>query len=101
MKLINLKCPNCGSNLEAPDNVQRIRCAFCNANFLLDDGVKRYRMEDAEHTGYLLEKGRQRALAEYNQAKKEQAQQANKQSQYYYYQEPEPKKRRTWLWVLG
>ena len=41
MKLISLKCSNCGANLEAKEDNKKIKCQYCNATTIIDDEVIR------------------------------------------------------------
>ncbi len=64
MKLIAIKCPNCGSKLEFTPNSKTVTCEYCGFDIMVDDEVKRFKLDDAEQTGYELGKGMQRALLE-------------------------------------
>lgn len=55
MELVELKCKNCGANLEVDINVKEITCNFCHTKFSI---------ESAENTGYEFEKGRIKAQKE-------------------------------------
>lgn len=37
MKLIAVKCPNCGANLECEEGMQKIFCKYCGTPVILDD----------------------------------------------------------------
>lgn len=37
MKIINSKCPNCGANLDIPEETNRIKCGHCGQTLLIDD----------------------------------------------------------------
>lgn len=37
MKMIKLECPNCGSNLEVRDNVNKCFCTYCGVSIVLYD----------------------------------------------------------------
>ena len=84
MKLITLKCPNCGAQLNVDANKESVYCEHCGTRILIDDEINRLQIDNAEEAGYQFEKGRQRAQSEIHQ---------NTQ--------PSKKKRKTWLWVLG
>ena len=95
MKIITMKCPHCGGQLEIEEGKKQIFCSHCGSKLLIDDEVVHHKLDDAEEAGYRFEKGRQKAQAE---ARMQQQRQA------YSYIPPElekPKKRRTWLWILG
>jgi len=82
MRLIELKCQNCGSTLEVDPNENAAFCAFCGARYAIDDEVQHVQYDNAARAGYEFEKGRQQAMREYGQP-------------------AQPKTRNTWLWVLG
>lgn len=37
MKLVELKCKNCGANLKVEEGVAQVKCEFCNTTFSVDD----------------------------------------------------------------
>lgn len=39
MKLIGLKCSNCGAKLEAKEDDKQIKCQYCNATTIIDDEI--------------------------------------------------------------
>ena len=39
MKLINLKCANCGAILEIENDAKKAKCSYCNTTTLIDDEV--------------------------------------------------------------
>lgn len=39
MKLIRLKCSNCGANLETEEDNKKIKCQYCKATTIVDDEV--------------------------------------------------------------
>lgn len=88
MKLIPLKCPNCGAQLTVDANKESVYCEHCGTRIMIDDEINRLQIDNAEEAGYQFEKGRQRAQSEIQQKT-------------YSYQQPSKKKRKTWLWVLG
>lgn len=98
MKLINLTCPNCGSQLQVDAENKQAQCAYCGNIMLIDDGVQHIQYDNAEKTGYEFEKGRQRAQAE----RRQQPVQTNPGK---YWEQPhlkaQKKKSNIWLWVLG
>ena len=55
MELRELKCKNCGANLEVEADKKEVYCKFCNTKFAV---------ESAENTAYEEEKGRIRAQRE-------------------------------------
>ena len=55
MELKELKCKNCGANLEVDSSAREVTCKFCHTKFAI---------ESAENTGYEFEKGRMKARKE-------------------------------------
>ena len=55
MRLIELKCKNCGAKLKIEDNVKKVTGKYCNTEFSV---------EDAYNDGYNFEKGRMKAQTE-------------------------------------
>lgn len=69
MRLIELKCKNCGSILKVDANNTDVNCEFCHAKFKLDDEVKHIQYDNMEQSGYEFEKGRLKAQQEYLDSK--------------------------------
>lgn len=111
MKLVDTICPSCGATLTIDQENKAAYCTYCGNRLIVDDEIQRTRLDDAEQTGYLFERGRQRAIAE-----------AATREVSYASATPEPapsspapkvatpdatlrslerKPRKTWLWVLG
>ena len=67
MKLVELKCKNCGADLTIEED-KNAKCPYCQAKFKVDDEVKHIQYDNMEQSGYDFEKGRIRARQE-NQAK--------------------------------
>lgn len=67
MKLIELKCKNCGAILDARDDQETITCKYCHANFKIDDEAMHIKYDNMESTGYEMEKGKIRARKEEEQ----------------------------------
>lgn len=65
MKLVEMKCKNCGSILTVEDNQTDIKCDYCQAHYKLDDEVQHIKYDDMEKSGYEFEKGRLRAQKEH------------------------------------
>ena len=40
MKLVEMKCKNCGSTLKVEENAQSITCEYCHSTFMIDDEGK-------------------------------------------------------------
>ena len=64
MKLVELKCKNCGATLKVDPESEEITCKYCQTTFKLDDEVKHVKFDDMEQNGYEFEKGRIRAQQE-------------------------------------
>ena len=64
MKLVELKCKNCGATLKADPELDEITCKYCQTTFKIDDEVKHVKFDDMEQNGYEFEKGRIRAQQE-------------------------------------
>lgn len=96
MKLIEMKCKNCGAKLKVNTEEKVANCQFCGAEFKIDDEVKHYKLDNAEQIGYELEKGKIRAREEAKQAKIDK-QDAVLQEQY---KEEKRKKNLKW-WIVG
>ena len=64
MKLLEMKCKNCGALLKVEENAQYINCQYCNTKYKLDDEVQHIKYDDMEKSGYEFEKGRMRAHKE-------------------------------------
>lgn len=64
MKLLSLKCPHCGANVELSENSAQVRCRYCGAVMTADDEVSRVRFDNANSAGYEFEMGRIRARRE-------------------------------------
>ncbi len=49
MELINIKCPNCGANLDVNQELEEFVCNYCGTKSLIDDeGAKITRIENAK-----------------------------------------------------
>ena len=70
MRLIHMKCPDCGSILEAdPTGKPVLFCQFCGSKLLIDDEYNNIHINDPSKAGYEFEQGRIKAQKE-EQAKK-------------------------------
>lgn len=70
MKLVEMKCKNCGALLKVEEDAQFINCQYCNTKYKLDDEVQHIKYDDMEKSGYEFEKGRIRAQQEQKQTQK-------------------------------
>lgn len=106
MRLVNMTCPNCGAQLQIDADRTQVYCKYCGTKLLMQDDVHHIHYDNAEETGYLFEKGRQRAMAE---AENMRRQNASYQQQRYDYPptqsrnraQQQPRKGHFWLWLLG
>lgn len=96
MKLVEMKCKNCGAKLKVNSEVKEANCQFCGAEFKIDDEVQHHKLDNAEQIGYELEKGKIRAREEAKQAKIDK-QNAILQAQY----EEEKRKKNLKWWIIG
>ena len=96
MKLIEMKCKNCGAKLKVNSDEKEAHCEFCGIDFKIDDEVQHIKYDDMEQSGYEFEKGKIRAREESKQ-KKIQEQNDMLQAQY---KEEKRKKNLKW-WIIG
>lgn len=68
MKLLEMKCKNCGALLKVEEDAKYIECQYCNTRYKLDDEVQHIKYDDMEKSGYEFEKGRIRAQQEQKRA---------------------------------
>lgn len=68
MKLLEMKCKNCGALLKVEEDAKYIECQYCNTKYKLDDEVQHIKYDDMEKSGYEFEKGRIRAQQEKKRA---------------------------------
>ena len=56
-KIVNLKCPNCGSNLKVNDSDKYLKCGHCDSNLLIekdmDDEIKATINDNLKRNGKL------------------------------------------------
>ena len=64
MKIADLPCPNCGSQLTIDAERKNTSCQFCHSSFALDDEAQHIKFDDLTQAGYEFEKGRQQAQSE-------------------------------------
>lgn len=92
MKIVSMACPHCGAALQLDADQKNLKCEYCGNSVFVDDEIKHIQINNAEESGYLFEKGRQRAQAESDR---------EYQQNIPAYTYEKPKKRKTWLWILG
>lgn len=68
MKLVELKCKNCGSLLKVEDGIKEVTCTYCHTSFILDDEVQHIQHDNMYESGYEFEKGRIKAQDEKQEA---------------------------------
>lgn len=68
MKLLEMKCKNCGALLKVEEDAKYIECQYCNTKYKLDDELQHIKYDDMEKSGYEFEKGRIRAQQEQKRA---------------------------------
>lgn len=96
MKLVEMKCKNCGNVLKLEPEQKDIDCEYCHAKYKLDDEVQHIKYDDMEQAGYEMEKGKIRARKEAKEEieyEKQLRQQAIK--------EEEMRKKNLKWWILG
>lgn len=79
MKLVELKCKNCGGILKVQPGTTDIHCEHCKTNYKLDDEAQHIKYDDMGKAGYDYEKGKLKARQEHElekQRQKIEAQQA-------------------------
>ena len=64
MKLVEMKCKNCGAQLKVDLEQKHTYCQFCGAEFHIDDEVQHIHYDNMEQAGYDFEKGRIKAQQE-------------------------------------
>lgn len=68
MKLLEMKCKNCGALLKVEEDAKYIECQYCNTKYKLDDEIQHIKYDDMEKSGYEFERGRIRAQQEQKRA---------------------------------
>lgn len=56
MKLVELKCKNCGAVLKVKPNTNDIHCDHCKTNYKLDDGVQHIKYDNMEKLATITKK---------------------------------------------
>ena len=64
MRLIDLKCPHCGADLQVNADLPQCVCNYCGTSFVVDEETKKsdVQIKNAYQFGYEQELGRQEAL---------------------------------------
>lgn len=58
MRLIDLKCSNCGAPMKVNPELKQVSCNYCGNTMLIDDEVRKMELVNGFEYGYELEKGR-------------------------------------------
>ena len=58
MRLIDLKCSNCGATMKVNPELRQVSCNYCGNTMLIDDEIKKLQLVNGLEYGYELEKGR-------------------------------------------
>lgn len=64
MKLLELKCKNCGSTLRINPESDKVNCEYCHTTYKIDEERTDVKIDDMEQYGYEFEKGRIKAQRE-------------------------------------
>jgi len=96
VKLVELKCKNCGAVLEVDENEKDITCKYCRASFKIDDEVQHVQYDNMQESGYEFEKGRIQAQNEEKEKLEEQKRLEEKERI-----KQEKKKKNLIWWILG
>ena len=54
MKLVELKCKNCGSLLNVEEGAKNVTCEYCHTSFVIDDEVQHVQHDNMYESGYEL-----------------------------------------------
>lgn len=58
MRLIDLKCSNCGADMKVNPELKQAVCNYCGKSMLVDDEIKKMEMVNGFNYGYDIERGR-------------------------------------------
>lgn len=64
MKLVEMKCKNCGAILKVDENAKDITCNYCNAQYKIDDEIQHVQYDNMHSSGYEFKRGRIQAQNE-------------------------------------
>ena len=96
MKLVEIKCKNCGNKLKIKPNQIDIDCEYCHAQYKFDDGVQHIKYDDMEQAGYEFEKGKIKARTEAKEQKE-----FEEQIKLEKIKKEEQKKKNLKWWIIG
>lgn len=71
MKLVELKCNQCGAKLEVNSELKQITCQYCGNLILMDDEIQHIQYDNMGQSGYDFEMGRLKAQEDYNSKQRE------------------------------
>ena len=76
MRLIHMKCPDCGSVLEIDAEGKPVLfCQYCGSKLLIDDESRKIQLDDPTKAGYEFEQGRIQAQKEERRKEREKQEQ--------------------------
>ncbi len=64
MKLVEMKCKNCGHMLKVEEGTTSITCEYCHTTYSIDDEAQHIKYDNMYESGYEFEKGRIQAQEE-------------------------------------
>ena len=64
MKLVEMKCKNCGQMLKVEEGATTITCEYCHTTYSIDDEAQHVKYDNMYESGYEFEKGRMQAQGE-------------------------------------
>ncbi len=78
MKLVEMKCKNCGHMLKVEEGATTVTCEYCHTSYALDDEAQHVKYDNMYESGYEFEKGRMKAQDEENKEINEQIKNTSK-----------------------
>lgn len=48
------KCPNCGGNLQLPNNIENVKCLYCGSDIIVRDAIRKVEVENIASADNLL-----------------------------------------------
>ena len=55
MKLVELKCKNCGAQLKVEEGTSQVKCEFCGSTFSVDDAYNEGYKYPHDYPGHVVE----------------------------------------------
>lgn len=62
MKMIDLKCPDCGGEMKVNGELESVACNYCGHKMIIDHEIIEHKITGGFDLGYEQEQGRQKAL---------------------------------------